>query len=82
MQQQVTLWAVDIEGLGAVSAAAGLLSSPEVLKCSISWRGISLSQTGLPRLGEDTWGEFNCVWDDGVAAFQWMPGGGVGGIRG
>lgn len=31
MQQQVTPWAVDVKGLGAVFAAARLLSSPEVL---------------------------------------------------
>lgn len=29
VQQHVTLWAVDVQGLGAVFAAAGLLSSPD-----------------------------------------------------
>ena len=43
MQQQVRLCAVEVQGLGAVFTAAGLLSSPDkVLECSIS-RSISLS---------------------------------------
>lgn len=82
MQQQVTVWAFNVEGLSAVFTAARLLFSPEVLKCLISRRGISLGRTGSCRLGKDAWGKFNCGWDDRVAALQWMPGGGVGGFRG
>lgn len=78
MQQQVTVWAVDVERLGAVFTAARLLFSPKILKCSISRRGVSLRTEGR-RLGKDTRGEFNCVWDHGVAALQWMPGGGFRG---
>lgn len=78
MQQQVTVWAIDVEGLGAVFTAARLLFSPEILKCSISRRGVSLRTEGC-RLGKDARGEFNCVWDHRVAALQWMPGGGFRG---
>lgn len=80
MQQQVTIWPVDVEWLGAVFAAAGSLSSPEVLQSMISRR--RLSWTGSCRLGVDARREFNCVWDDGVAALQRVPEGGVGGFGG
>lgn len=74
MQQQVTVGAVDVQGLGAVFTAAGLLSSlDQVLNSLISRRSVSLSWTRGCRLGEDAWGEFNCVWDDRVAALQRMP---------
>lgn len=40
--------------------------------------------TGGRRLGggEDAVREFNCAWDDGVAALQRVPEGGVGGFGG
>lgn len=82
MHQEVTLWAVDVERLGAVFTAAGLLSSPDVVYRWISRRGVSLRRAGRCRLGQDAWGEFNCVWDDGIATLQWMPEGDVGGFRG
>lgn len=50
-QQQVALGAVDVQGLGAVFAAAGLLSSPDQgFKGSTSRRGVSLSWTQGYRL--------------------------------
>lgn len=80
MQQQVTLGAVDVQGLGAVFTAARLLSSPDqVFKGSISRGGVRPSCTRGGRLGEDARGEFNCAWDDGVATLQRMPEGRFGG---
>lgn len=74
MQQQVALGAVDVQGLGAVFAAARLLSSPDhVFESSIHGRGVSLSQTGGRGLGKHARGEFNRVRDDRVAALQQMP---------
>lgn len=74
LQQQVTLGAVNVQGLGAVFTAAGLLSSPhQVFKASTSSRDVSLGRTRGNRLGEDAWGEFNRAWDDRVATLQWMP---------
>lgn len=75
MQQQITVWVVNVQGLGAAFPAARLLSSPrQVFKCSISRRSESLSRTQGRRLGEDAQGEFNCVWDDRIAALQWVSG--------
>lgn len=81
IQQQLTLGVVDVQGLGAALSAARLLASLEaVLKSSVS-RSESVSCRRGRGLGEDAWGEFDCVWNDGVAALQRVPEGGGGGFR-
>lgn len=78
---QLALGAVDVQRLSAVFAAARLLSSPHhEFRSSIS--GGSVSRARGRGLGDDAWGEFNCVWDDGVAAFPWVPEGEAGGFGG
>lgn len=80
MQQQATLWVVEVQGLGAVFTAAGLVPVPEVVRIRPRRRE-GLGGTGGRLLGKDTRGQPDCIWDNGVAALQEMPVGGVGGFR-
>lgn len=81
-EAQLALRAVDVQRLSAVFTAARLLSSPHhEFRSSVSGRSVSRARRGCG-LGGDAWGEFNCVWDDGVAAFQRVPEGEAGGFGG
>lgn len=81
IQQEATLWVVEVQRLGAVFATDGMLPFPDgVRNLSISRRRECLRRNGGHLLGEDAWGQLDGVWDDRVAALQGPPGGSGGGF--
>lgn len=78
MQQHVALWAVYVQRLGAVFAAARLVLSLEVVQGPASGRGVGAGG----RLQKDARRESDRIRNDSTAALQRAPGVGAGAAGG
>lgn len=68
-EEQLGSWC-DIQGLDAVLAAAGLLAAPH----EGEGQGFAGREGLYGRVAEESWGQFDCSRDDGMATLELKPG--------